>query len=116
MIEANQVKSDLENIVSRYKKYEDLTPDAPPKYSGAWAPSYGFLRICESCTTWENGFPRAVLIGVDIGSKFAGYNFEIKKSLKEDIKNVLNKLITTHGGYIVEVCGSAYGTVGWCKG
>lgn len=115
MIEINQFKSDLENIVRKYKKYENLTPDVPPKYGGVWAPSYGFLRICKNATAWQYGSPISITIGIDIGSKFANFDHEIIKSLKEEVKSVLNKLITDHGGSIVDSYGSAYGTVGWCK-
>lgn len=115
MNEINKLKLNLENIVSKYKQYENLTSDNPPKYAGVWTPSYGFLRVCENSTAWQYGLPKSITIGVDIGSKFANFDPKIIKSLKEEVKTILNKLVTGYGGYIVDSSGSAYGTVGWCK-
>lgn len=110
-----QVKSDLLQIVEKYKSYQDLTPDKPPAIGGYWSPAYGNLTVVENAIGYEYSFARKIVIGVNIGSKFAGYNREIVSALKSEIRTVIKSLIEKHGGFIFDQCGSAYSQLGWSK-
>jgi hypothetical protein len=43
-----QAKSDLLQIVEKYKQHQDLTPDKPPAIGGYWSPAYGNLTLVEN--------------------------------------------------------------------
>lgn len=109
----SEAKIKLAAIVAKYKSYEDLTPSQPPKIGSYWSPSYGFLRISENTTGYQYGFSVPIKIGVEIGSKFANYNYDVINSLKAEVIEVINQLIAKHGGRIYNQFGSAYSQVGW---
>ena len=113
-----QVKSEMDKIVEKYKQYEDLTPNKPPATGGYWSPAYGYLKIVENQTAYDGYdgiFVRQIVIGVNIGSKFANYNKDIISALKSDVKSVLLSLVQNHGGFIIDKYGSAYSQLGWVK-
>lgn len=110
-----QVKSELNKVVEKYKQYEDLTPNKPPVNGGYWSPAYGDLKIVENVIGYSYSFARNILIGVNIGSKFANYNRDILASLKAEVKAILKPVIEKHGGFIHDEYGSAYSQLGWVK-
>ena len=110
-----QVRSELNKVVEKYKQYEDLTPNKPPAIGGYWSPAYGNLTLVENTIGYEHSFARKIVIGVQIGSKFAGYNREIISALKSEIKTVIKPLIEKHGGFIFDQYGTAYSQLGWSK-
>lgn len=108
-----QAKSALLQIVEKYKQHQDLTPNKPPAIGGHWSPAYGNLTLVENIIGYEYSFAREIVIGVQIGSKFAGYNREIVSALKSEIKTVIKPLIEKHGGFIFDQYGSAYSQLGY---
>jgi hypothetical protein len=110
-----QAKSDLLQIVEKYKQHQDLTPDKPPAIGGYWSPAYGNLTLVENAIGYEHSFARKIVIGVQIGSKFAGYDREIVSALKAEIKTVIKSLTEKHGGFIFDQYGTAYSQLGWSK-
>lgn len=106
-----EAKLQLENIVLKYKQYENLTPDKPPPIGRYWAPAYGFLKVIENESCYESLLYRKVIIGVKIGTKFANYDYNLVFTLKSEIKDVLKHLY----GRILDVYGSAFTTVGVTK-
>lgn len=105
-----EAKLQLENIILKYKQYEDLTPSKPP-IGGYWSPAFGFLRLAENQVCYENILYRNVYIGVNIGSKFAKYDYKVISALKSEIKDVLKYL----DGRIIDIYGTAFTTVGVTK-
>jgi hypothetical protein len=106
-----EAKLQLENIILKYKQYEDLTPSKPPPIGNYFSPAYGFLRLVENQGCYESLFYRNVYVGINIGSKFANYDYKLVSTLKSEIKDVLKHL----DGRILDVYGSAFTTVGVTK-
>jgi hypothetical protein len=129
----SKVKTDaalkLQSIVKRYKKYERNDPELPPKsFHGYWAFRDG--QVSEF--TDEYLSQRTVLVGVKIGSRFAeptDYVYpsdegrpearakqrKVVDKLKSDTKKVLQTLVDTYGGYIMDSYGSSYSVLGWSR-
>lgn len=112
-----QVKIQMAQLVDNYKSYEDLTPDNPPKIivGSYWSPRYGFIRMCENVIAYDFSFPRKLIIGIEIGSKFAGGDSTIINQVRTDAKNILRNFAFNHKGYILDNYGSAYYQVGYYK-
>jgi len=106
-----EAKLQLENIILKYKQYEDLTSSQPPSIGNYFSPAYGFLRLVENQGCYESLFYRNVYVGINIGSKFANYDYKLVSTLKSEIKDVLKHL----DGRILDVYGSAFTTVGVTK-
>lgn len=110
-MQLTKAKSELENIVLKYKQHENLSPSKPPPIGGYWSPEYGFLSLVENKACYEYGFCRNILLGVSIGSKFANYDRKVISDLKSDIKSVLQHL----DGHILDIYGTAYSVLGISK-
>ena len=118
MQELIQIKSDLLQVIDKYKQYQDLTPGKPPAIGGYWSPAYGDLKVVENVIAYDGYdgmFVRQIVIGINIGSKFANYDRGIISALKSEIRDVLKFLVEKHGGFIFDKYGSAYSQLGWVK-
>lgn len=106
-----EAKLQLENIILKYKQYQDLTPSQPPSIGNYFSPAYGFLRLVENQGCYESLFYREIYLGMKIGSKFANYDYKLVSTLKSEIKDVLKHL----DGRVLDVYGTAFTTVGVTK-
>jgi len=108
-----QIREQLESIIAKYEKYQNWTPDKPPKNSNMWYPKYGFLKL-EIDTIHKNMyFTEKVTLGVKIGSSFANDDQKIIQELRSEILQVLEEAIKNEGGHLVKIPGSAYSVIGW---
>lgn len=109
MLSLDQAKLMIEDILLKYKQYENIKIDAAPRIGTTWSPAYGFLKICTDTIVWEYSFPRKILIGIQIGSKFANYDKKVLSDLKSEVKQVLSNFSNNQ---IIDIYGSAYSTFG----
>ena len=108
-------KAQLEALVVKYKSFENLSSDQPPKIGTYWSPRYGFLRVSENTVIYDYGLSVRVKISVEIGSKFAENNASVNKAIRAEIIDIFNDLISKHGGSILKKYGTAYSVFGWVQ-
>lgn len=116
----------LETVVAAYKVHERLDPDAPPAHGGVWSPRAGHVKVVTGVSVQEGIFTRRIVVGVQIGTKFAepvgestpetrAQRVEVVERLKAEIKAVMAELKAAHGGFVSLISGSAYAVIGWCQ-
>jgi len=118
MIDFLEKKNQLINLVEKYKSYEDLTIDSPPKISNYWSPTFGFIKLCENVTAYENSFlfPRKIILGIQIGTRFANGNLDIINQVRSETVTILKELVIKNKGFVLNQYGSAYYQIGYCNG
>ncbi len=116
----------LETVVAAYKKHERLDSDAPPAHGGVWAVRSGHVKRVTNVSAQEGIFTRRIVVGVQIGTKFAepvgestpetrAQRVEVVERLKAEIKAVMAELKAAHGGFVSLISGSSYAILGWCQ-
>lgn len=115
----------LEQIVKRYKKYERLDREPPPKVGTYWSPADGSLRVVRDVFFYSAYFTKKMALGVHIGSKFAEpkgepdpkkavkAQMEVVSKIRDEVRDVLMDLIKSEGGSIEGTDGTSYSLLGW---
>lgn len=114
----------LEALVTQYKRYERNDRDRAPERATCWSPRSGFIRVAQNATITEGMFHRNMGVGVQIGAKFGipkgvetrdstTQRLEIVSKVENEVKTILEPLVRTHGGAVLQQYGSAFTQIGW---